>query len=288
MRLRVHSTRLAVSFLLGTMFVLPVAKSVQAFAPTQSAVAPITSSPIAKVVSDTQPCIVPSSIASTLFTYGMPSQFLPITQISSKSVVITQANNDHAASFSPSKTVLKKVDTDESKEIVITPAPTTVASSSSSFTPTVPEPNSGQGLNAETLFAMVNNYRVQVGLPAFVKDSRVCAVAISRAPELENEIYGSSYMHAGFRARSLPFTANENIISMRTESEALTWWLNSPVHRAALLGSSTYACIACMGNSCAMIFSNLEPKQQAPAQPSASTSSSAGTSTVLNVTPIVK
>ncbi len=279
MRLRVHSTRLAVSLLLGTMFVLPVAKMAQA------STTPLSASPVAKIASDSQPCTTSSLVTPSLFTYGMPSQFLAITQISSQSVVITQANNDRASSFSPSKTVLKKADQADLKEIVVTPSPAPLATPAASFSPTIPESGAvGEGLNADVLFNMVNNYRAQVGLPAFMKDPRVCAVAISRAPELENEIYGSSYMHAGFKARNLGFSANENMISMRTESEALTWWLNSPVHRAALLGSTKFACIACQGKSCAMIFSNLDIKPTvAPTQPVNSTPSSTAAAPSLNI-----
>jgi hypothetical protein len=80
------------------------------------------------------------------------------------------------------------------------------------------------------------------------------------------------------------------MISMRTESEALTWWLNSPVHRAALLGSTKFACIACQGKSCSMIFSNLDIKPTvAPTQPITSTPSSSAATPAVNASlPILK
>ena len=123
-----------------------------------------------------------------------------------------------------------------------------------------PSAGSSGGLNAEVLFAMVNQTRASAGLPAFQKHPDVCSIAYSRAPEIENEIYGNSYIHAGFRTKNIPFWASENMISQQTEQEALNWWLNSPVHRSAILGSDTYACTVCSGKTCAMIFSSLEPK----------------------------
>jgi uncharacterized protein YkwD len=125
-----------------------------------------------------------------------------------------------------------------------------------------PTPSAGSSgvLNADVLFSLVNQTRMNAGLPEFEKHPDICSIAWSRAPELDNEIYGSSYMHAGFHARDLPFWATENMISQQTETDALNWWLNSSVHRAAIFGDYKYACTACAGKSCNMIFSNLTPK----------------------------
>lgn len=125
---------------------------------------------------------------------------------------------------------------------------------------TTPTPVSEQavptGLNAEVLFNMVNSTRTQAGLPAFEKNDTVCSMATVRAPEIQNEIYGSSYMHAGFQARARGNGMNENIISIMSEQQALNWWLNSPVHRSSIYGNYKYSCVACSGNSCTQIFSN--------------------------------
>lgn len=150
-----------------------------------------------------------------------------------------------------------------------TPAPKlvvqTVAIASTSAVPEatmtpVPSAGSSGTLDAEILFSMVNQVRTESGFPAFEKHPDVCSVAASRGPELDNEIYGTSSMHAGFRAKQLPYWATENMISQQTESAALQWWLNSPVHRSAIMGDYRYACTVCQGRSCAMIFSNLSPK----------------------------
>ena len=146
------------------------------------------------------------------------------------------------------------IDTPES----LTPLPTETPST----TPVEPiTANPDGSLSADTLFAMANTARANAGLPAFEKDERICSVAISRGPELYNEIMVTHTMHAGFYARNLPYFATENVISMRTDQEAFAWWMNSAVHRSAILGDYQYACVACYGNSCAMIFTNFTPKQ---------------------------
>lgn len=172
-----------------------------------------------------------------------------------------------------------EIETRKTDGTLVTPTPTAIpliptitpeqstniqASAAATTIPSVTQPTpaagSSGGLSADVLFALVNQTRTQAGLPPFQKQPDVCAIAESRKPEIENEIYGTSYIHAGFRAKQLPFWANENMISQQTEQEALNWWLNSPVHRSAILGNDTYACTVCSGKTCAMIFSNLEPK----------------------------
>lgn len=128
-------------------------------------------------------------------------------------------------------------------------------------TPATPSQTSSGGLNADTLFAMVNEHRAKIGLPPFQQDSNLAAVAQSRAPELQGEMYGGGGMHAGFYNRQLPYWATENMISQQTETEALNWWLNSSVHRGAIEGNYTYASVACEGKNCAMIFTSFTPKQ---------------------------
>ncbi len=106
---------------------------------------------------------------------------------------------------------------------------------------------------------MVNSYRASKGLALFQKDEKSCQLASSRAPEIGAEI-AEGHMHSGLRDRNLPYWNTENIISMRTEEEALNWWLNDTIHREAIEGNSTYSCMACAGNSCAEEFTNYQPK----------------------------
>lgn len=116
-------------------------------------------------------------------------------------------------------------------------------------------------LNADVLLTLVNEYRVKINLKPFVKDPSLCDIVAKRATELYDEIYVNRNMHAGFHAMNLPFWASENIISARTEQEALTWWLNSPIHRSAIQSANTYSCGVCKGLECAQFFTNYEPRQ---------------------------
>lgn len=120
------------------------------------------------------------------------------------------------------------------------------------------------GLSADTIFSMVNQIRSQYGLAPLEQDSRICQLTQERAPELQAEIYVTGAMHAGFqrRQKDFPYWATENMISQQTEEQAVNWWMNSPVHRSAILGNYTHSCVSCSGNNCAMIFTNFTPKSQ--------------------------
>ena len=74
-------------------------------------------------------------------------------------------------------------------------------------------------------------------------------------------MYGGAGMHAGFYNRHLPYWATENIISQKTEADAVNWWLHSPIHRSAIEGNYTNASVACQGNNCSMIFTSFAPKE---------------------------
>lgn len=115
------------------------------------------------------------------------------------------------------------------------------------------------GLNPTKLFEMINAYRTKRNLPALQANEKVCKVAEERAPELYREIFVTYNMHAGFYARHLPYKAVENMIHFSTEEGAVSWWLRSRVHHAAIVSNNyTHTCIACKGNSCAQIFAKLE------------------------------
>ncbi len=141
-----------------------------------------------------------------------------------------------------------------------TPQPTKVETPVTPSASSLPAYATNGTLSADTLFSMVNQKRSEAGLPAFEKHPEVCSVAEARKPQLENEVYGSSSIHAGFRAMDIPFRASENMISQNSEEAALNWWMNSSVHRGGVLGNSKYACVVCQNKTCAMIMSSLEPK----------------------------
>ncbi len=140
---------------------------------------------------------------------------------------------------------------------VQSPTPTVMVQSSVAV-----NPDPGAGLNPDHIFNLVNEVRAQYGLPAFAQDGEICQLASERAPELYNEIFVTGTMHAGLARRqpNIPYWVNENMIHQNTEQQAVNWWMNSPVHRSAILGNYKYACVKCSGNSCAMLFTSYTPK----------------------------
>ncbi len=267
MRLSAHSLRLAVSLLLGAVFIVtPMANT--AFASSSD---PLLVSNSFTYSNTEIPCknILANSLLGIDSSF-ISSQFERVDYTGLNKLVITAPNNSSGGSLTPVETVLKKAtDNDIDEDIVITPSPKSPSSNSTDVPPAVTpiavaSNTNGSVLNADVLFNLVNATRAQYGLPAFQKSDQICAVANSRAPEVDSEIWVTHTMHAGFYGRNLPFWATENLISMGSEQAALNWWLNSPVHRSAVLGGWKYACVACAGKSCSMIFSNLEAKYGAP------------------------
>ncbi len=143
------------------------------------------------------------------------------------------------------------------------PTPTVEVQAAVAYNTEVSPASSTGGLNPEVIFSMVNQIRTQNGLAPFAKDDRVCAIADARAPELYNEIYVNGNMHAGIARRQseIPYWITENMISQNTEQQAVNWWMNSPIHRSAILGNHTHSCVSCSGNNCAMLFTSFIAKQ---------------------------
>lgn len=190
--------------------------------------------------------------------------------------VITESTESAGVVATPSPTAVPTEKPTAQEETKSTPKPTVEPTKKPTETakPTVtptekpktesPEPTTAPkivsgGLNADKIFDLVNQYRASKGLPAQVKDDKVCALAQSRAPEIHSEIYGG-VMHSGLKKRNLDYRNMENIISMRTEEEAVRWWINDYIHRVQMEADNKYSCVACSGNSCAQEFTNYEPK----------------------------
>lgn len=138
--------------------------------------------------------------------------------------------------------------------------------------PSIPEPTSKPSekqvvpfvhphpLDPEILFNLVNAHRTSLNLPEYQKDARLCELVNSRLPELAQEIFGSIPLHQGLRDRNLEYRVTENLIHMATEEQAFNWWLNSSIHRRSIESTLyTHSCNACIGNSCAQVFSNFSP-----------------------------
>ncbi|HWY79393.1 MAG TPA: CAP domain-containing protein [Candidatus Sulfotelmatobacter sp.] len=149
----------------------------------------------------------------------------------------------------------------ETPEPTATPTPHQIIQSTVptplNYTP-VPGSNSG-GLNASKLFIMVNSYRQSQGLPTLQQDTKTCNLATQRAPQVGEEIAAGD-MHAGLKTLNLPYWNTENIISMNSEEAAFNWWINDPIHHAAIVSNATYSCVACSGNNCAEEFTSYVAK----------------------------
>lgn len=123
-------------------------------------------------------------------------------------------------------------------------------------------PKKDPGLNPLILFNLVNEYRKKIKLPQLENDGNLCKIAESRLPELQGEIFGGKGMHSGFYKKEISQSGTENLISFSTEKEALNWWLHSFVHKHAIEGNYKYSCVACVGNNCTQLFTNVEQKRK--------------------------
>lgn len=292
-----HSLRLAASSLLGAMLV-PLMASIS---PVLASDPLLLTNPLATANSEQNLCLATLPDSLMELNYALtPARFERVDASNINSVVITQAKDGMIHSFGSEKTVLSKATIEELEGANATPTPIRSGQAPEPVVTIIPTAEvlaaedqvSSSQLNADVLFNLVNATRVNYGLAPFQKDERICNVAVSRGPELDNEIWVTHTMHAGFYARNLPYWSTENVISMRTEQEALDWWMHSSVHRAALLGNWKYACIGCSGKSCSMIFTNFDPKgivisPQAPSTPTPTTAS-AGVTPQTTVTSVVK
>lgn len=121
-------------------------------------------------------------------------------------------------------------------------------------------PAPARSLSSERIFILINAHRKEKGLAPLEKDEQLCKLAESRAPELHDEIFGGSYVHAGLEKRDIPYWITENMASYGSEEAIVTWWLGSLIHRRAIEGSNTYSCGACSGNSCTQLFTSYVKK----------------------------
>lgn len=113
--------------------------------------------------------------------------------------------------------------------------------------------------NPDLILQLINAIRTQAGLPAFEKNDALCAVAESRAPEIPVEV-GNGRFHSGLHAKNLPYWITENMKYGSDDGGTVQWWMNSPIHHAAIMGNSKYSCGKCVGNACIQLFTSFEPK----------------------------
>lgn len=141
-----------------------------------------------------------------------------------------------------------------------TPTPTPSPESGVQLKTTQPQGEKPSSLNPDILFVMINNHRQSIGKPPFEKDGQLCSLAVSRGPELYDEIFKNHNVHAGLNNRNLPYWITENMAHYDTEEKVFSWWMNSGLHRRAIEGDFKYSCGECYGNSCAQLFTSYTPK----------------------------
>lgn len=194
------------------------------------------------------------------------AKLLPLPSISDESVPQNLKENVVLLAKKPTPTVIPTetpTPTPTISDVPLspsTPLPTdTPTPTSQPITTSSMPANPTGGLNADKLFAMVNNYRNSKGLASFQTDPRACQLATERASEVGEEI-ANNHMHSGLKARNLPYWNTENIISYNSEEGAFNWWINDTIHREQIEGNFTYSCMACNGNNCAEEFTNFVAK----------------------------
>lgn len=128
-------------------------------------------------------------------------------------------------------------------------------------TPTVPQPTPTPlvTLDPNVIFDLMNAHRIAIGLTPFEKDPKLCEIAESRRGEIPGEIV-SGYFHSGLFAKNLPFWITENMKYGSNEAGTVNWWLNSPIHRAAIEGNYKYSCGITLGDSAIALFTNWDPR----------------------------
>jgi len=206
------------------------------------------------------------------------SAFLLITQSVSASELLTISRSQEQA-YCPAYFDVHYCSTDGSidacakgVEMVVstpTPQPTqtptpTNPTSPQSPVPTSPEkpasPEKPSSLDANLIFNMINQHRANLGLAAFEKEEKLCAMAQERGPELYDEIFTNGNIHGGFYKRNFPWWITENMKYGESEESVFNWWLSSPIHRKAIESDFIYSCGECYGNSCVQLFTSYTPK----------------------------
>lgn len=114
--------------------------------------------------------------------------------------------------------------------------------------------------STDIILQTINAVRAQFGKAPFEKNADLCAVAASRVPEIPIEVANGRF-HSGLYEKNLPYWITENMKYGSDEGGTVNWWLNSPIHRAAVLGNAKYSCGVCVGNACIQLFTSFEPKK---------------------------
>lgn len=118
----------------------------------------------------------------------------------------------------------------------------------------------GSNLNSDLIFDLINAHRSNIGKTPFQKDTALCQLAEARSYELHDELFVKGGLHSGLYNRNLPYWVTEDAKYGSNEAGTVRWWLNSPIHRAAIEGNYAYSCGACQGTKCSQLFTSYTPK----------------------------
>jgi uncharacterized protein YkwD len=174
----------------------------------------------------------------------------------------TKENPDETSSFSYSTEPTFYVPPTPTEAPTVTPTPTTEPQKPTDTTqaPADNVPADASSLNSDVILDLINAHRAQIGKPAFLKDESLCALATTRSMELHDELFINHNLHSGLYNRNLPYWITEDAKWGSNEAGTVNWWLNSPIHRAAIEGDYTYSCGACNGSMCSQLFTSYTPK----------------------------
>lgn len=113
-------------------------------------------------------------------------------------------------------------------------------------------------LNADKLFQLVNDWRVQNGYQAYKESEFACNIALKRLPETKINWSHDKFIQDVQAGRYCSTTCylGENLAKEYiSESDTLTAWINSPEHLRNLKASYTHSCIKIDGMYTVQIFS---------------------------------
>lgn len=178
----------------------------------------------------------------------------PVKKITTLPSVTVTPTRSPSPTKTPSPT--QKVDSNikgESTQNIPTITPTITLKE---YISSSPSEKPAKSLNADLVFQLINLDRKAKNLVSFEKDAELCSLANSRVSEIDNEIFGSSTIHAGFRARNIPYWITENMAGYGSEQANVNWWLGSTIHRNAIEGDYKYSCGACTATSCVQLFTS--------------------------------
>lgn len=112
-------------------------------------------------------------------------------------------------------------------------------------------------LDSEILWSLIQTWRIENGLHAYIKNQELCKIAIDRS----DDEFDYNNPHKGFieKYHKGSYSISENLTGATSEKDALNRWLNSPLHRQALEKDFRFSCTATYKDLAVQIFSNLSP-----------------------------